>query len=102
MAAACSATLASAIVCGGGGDSIEVEEAIEIPVVKDAESRRAAKLRASKTPDVGEFLQCAHASLGPGQVIAVDEEMPRIVEQLRARVQAQAAARGRTRERKLA
>src|SRR5215472_5475164 len=94
-AAICSAIDASATVRGTSGtaDSSDVEEAIAIPAVCDAGRLRRERLR-PELARVGEPPEHGARSRGRPQDLAVDEKMDRIVEQLRATVQAQAVARG--------
>src|SRR5215472_14113481 len=96
IAATCSATLASSAVRGVGDGSVDAEEAIEVPLVKERKRRGATKLRGREAPGVGELLQrsryCA-ASRRPNHRFSVDEDMALIVEQLGARVQGEPACR---------
>src|SRR6266540_1174763 len=82
---------------GRGGGSVEVEEAIAVPAIKQ---RRCAlvDLAVGKPPRVGEPLQRRSSMRGPGERIAVDEQAALIVEQPGAAVQADTATRGAAHE----
>src|SRR6266542_4586449 len=100
MAVHCSASVASSTrrgSLGRNGGSVDVEEAIAVPAIKQ---RRGAivDLAGGEPPCIGEPLQRRSATRRPGERIAVDEQAALIVEQPGAAVQAHTATRGAAKE----